>query len=420
MAEDKLETALKKFTGNDERGLELGLEFVHLINIHRLGASAAVVLCAGRLAEKLAKRLYEVELGGRVLPDSLVGKRLELADKIFFLNAFGCIGAETYYCLMGLKNLANDARHGDFNIEDDWANSTLVMLARVVAELFSLPAYHTVGFPRQLVEVTNKLELWASLADDNQKVLRVLNAQDAAVMGDSVLLCFIAEMMLKHGPIPVVLEQAMLNLLNPRRRLSKKKVLELRIKELLALNYRRSGRYKAALEILKPVLAKHTQVYGRDGHGEEFYGILGAVYKAMWIEEPKNIQYLRCALDNYKKAADLTRAPYTSINAAAVSRILAEHEPSRKEGLKRESRDYAQRVCNLLSNSPQVRRNYWLQASLAEAHLLLGEDAQAKEAYRRAFKDYADKPGDLKSTRGQLGLILKITRPGASVDAFLS
>jgi len=143
-----------------------------------------------------------------------------------------------------------------------------------------------------------------------------------------------------------------------------------------------------------------------DGHfDEETLGILGRVYKEMWLIEGgggSDHPHLARSRELYVGAFRRSRGSYSGINAASLSLIMGDRGVS--EGLARE----VIRIC-LESWKDPARRDYWLLATLAEGFLLLGRQDKARK-YCGFARDHADRSWSaLASTRRQFTLLSRYT-----------
>lgn len=183
----------------------------------------------------------------------------------------------------------------------------------------------------------------------------------------------------------------------------------LRLTQLFGLSLIKCGYLLKARDLLGNLV--------REGHmDEETLGILGRVYKEMWLISsggaPKN-SYLNKSRNLYLKAFISTRGNYSGINAASLSLIMGDMGRARK---------LARMVINICSGSlkqEENKRDYWLIATLGEAFILLGKHNEALRYYslarRIAGKNYAS----LASTKRQLKLLSRYTEVEEEVLAAL-
>ena len=149
-----------------------------------------------------------------------------------------------------------------------------------------------------------------------------------------------------------------------------------------------------------------------DGHfDEETLGILGRVYKEMWLIEGEGAAdhpHLVRSRELYVGAFRRSRGSYSGINAASLSLIMGDRDLS--ERLARE----VIRICLEAWKDP-ARRDYWLLATLAEGFLLLGRQDKAQK-YCGYARDRADRTwASLASTRRQFALLGRYTDVDAAV-----
>jgi len=204
---------------------------------------------------------------------------------------------------------------------------------------------------------------------------------------------------------------------------------------LVADNNRRAELRKQADEILLPLLSEFQS------GDEETLGKLGRRHKeCAWAindygqreSGADRIHYER-ALEYYKRAYDLRRGYYPGINVATLHFLLG-------------NRDEADRVarevfkkCSTIQpeNLPDVDERIWVEATRAEACLLLGDYGSALECYSAAMsldptEAYAESPrrharcilaklppGDEseQTMRAKIGGVLEIPIPGAPPGA---
>ena len=140
----------------------------------------------------------------------------------------------------------------------------------------------------------------------------------------------------------------------------------------------------------------------KQGHyDEETLGILGRVYKEMWLAEGDGAPghpHLAHACKLYRSAFRRSKGHYSGINAASLSLIMGDKPLS--ERLARQ----VIRICTERWKEPALR-DYWTMATLAEAFLLLGRQSQAAKYYRIARAMSGKSYSNLASTRRQLMLL---------------
>jgi class 3 adenylate cyclase len=144
----------------------------------------------------------------------------------------------------------------------------------------------------------------------------------------------------------------------------------------------------------------------KQGHlDEETLGILGRVYKEMWLIEGEGAPdhpHLVKSRELYLGAFNRSKGFYSGINAASLSLIMGDSE--RAEGLARK----VIRLCTAAWRKPPYG-DYWTVATVAEAFVLLGRQEQAARYYGIARARSAQNYSNLASTRRQLNLLSRYT-----------
>lgn len=143
--------------------------------------------------------------------------------------------------------------------------------------------------------------------------------------------------------------------------------------------------------------ARRFVEFGLDGMEDEDIGALGArIAKdaALSREGDARVHGAARAAELYIAVFGRTGGYYPAINAATLSLIAGDSV---------RSRELAERVLRLVRASSE--KSYWTAATEAEALLLLGHDAAAHEALKRAAERHEHDYGALASTRRQLRLI---------------
>jgi class 3 adenylate cyclase len=168
----------------------------------------------------------------------------------------------------------------------------------------------------------------------------------------------------------------------------------LRITQLFALTSIKCGFLLKARTLL-------SELVDRGHSDEETLGILGRVYKDMWLlagDAEEGRAYLEQSRNLYLEAFRRNRGYYSGINAASLSLMLGDAVRARKLAT------IVLKICMGFLQDP-AKRDYWGLATLGEGFLLLGRfDRSAK------YLEYARKRGGrnysyLASTRKQLNLL---------------
>ena len=168
---------------------------------------------------------------------------------------------------------------------------------------------------------------------------------------------------------------------------------DVRLWQLLALALARSGVPERANDILGQL----RRAGYRDG---ETLGLLARTHKDLWMlateareREHQLLQAHELYAIGYRTAvrrARLDDAIYDGINAATTALLLGEAERARR---------LARQVRRRCQKRLQFGADYWAQASLGEAAVILGEDTAAAEHYTKAATLGRGQLADQSSTR---------------------
>lgn len=185
---------------------------------------------------------------------------------------------------------------------------------------------------------------------------------------------------------------------------------DLRLRQLLALSLVRTGAARSALDTLSALR--------RAGHeDEETLGLLARAHKSLWMEdEPGAHRHLRLAHHYYHLAYQRSGGYWSGINAATTALALGQAETAR--ALAAAVRDQCR---GALAGRGRSAADYWLLATTGEACLVLGDLAQAGEAYAAASTYARSRPGDAAATRRNARLVLRhLPLDGSALDAHLA
>lgn len=142
------------------------------------------------------------------------------------------------------------------------------------------------------------------------------------------------------------------------------------------------------------------------GHqDEETLGILGRVYKEMWLLADKTNTahpFLARSRNLYLKAFLKNRGYYSGINAASLSLLSGDGESANKL-----ARHVLKSCSNLVRSGSSS--DYWVVATIGEACALLGRRVESLKFYRKARKLVGKNFADLASMRRQLNLLSTAT-----------
>jgi tetratricopeptide (TPR) repeat protein len=173
---------------------------------------------------------------------------------------------------------------------------------------------------------------------------------------------------------------------------------DVRLRQLLALALARSGAPRLAIPLLERLRG--------EGHAdEETLGLLARAHKDLWAaagDADTALQHLARSFEFYDEAYRVTGGLWSGINAATVALLLGRGD---------EARTIARRVRDRCRNDqradPSLASDYWHQATLAEADLILGDLAAAEDTYARAAEIGRGRAADMSSTRRNARLIVR-------------
>ena len=174
---------------------------------------------------------------------------------------------------------------------------------------------------------------------------------------------------------------------------------DLRLLQLQALALARTGATRRANAILEQL--------SRSGHkDEETLGILARTYKDFWqlsTDPDESREHLRRSYELYSDAYDRNGGYYSGINAATTGLIYGD-----KINAQRLAREVSE-ICSATLEyiSPDSGERYWLEATLAEALLIMGDFSGSEEFYRRGSEDGDVGSVVLSRTRSQARIILE-------------
>lgn len=174
----------------------------------------------------------------------------------------------------------------------------------------------------------------------------------------------------------------------------------LRLRQLQALSLARSGDVEEAKHLLQQLVAEGVT-------DAETLGLLARTHKDLGLQAAdaaSRAAHLDAGFRLYRRAYDAARAAgaardasYTGINAAAVAVLCGDVDVARQ--LAREVDDLCRRAA--AGHVP----DYWTEATLGEAALVLGDAAAARRHYATAARLAGVHYGDVNSSRRQAELL---------------
>jgi class 3 adenylate cyclase len=187
----------------------------------------------------------------------------------------------------------------------------------------------------------------------------------------------------------------------------------LRLRQLKGLVLARSGDVERANQLLCDLAAEGTT-------DAQTLGMLARTHKDLALKTTNAVRrdvHLAAAFGIYFQAYEEARsgaaaadAWYTGINAATIAVLQGNLDAARR--IAGDVRD----LCGLAMTRPSATTDYWLEATLGEAALILGNDSDSATHYARAADLAAGSFGNLVSTRRQVDLLGKcLAGPIASI-----
>lgn len=397
-------------------------DLCHLDAVYAARVPEAMVFYCARTLEVLVRDAYVKVFGAHESP--------KLAQQIDQLVQYNFIPKHSSYWMKGVRLLGNDVRHINRRVKFDEAESAIFFLFFCLKWFFcdfalgaravSINKPNSNPIPQSknhLVDISWALE---KKRLDRATLIKVLNANQKffteSFPVNPTLPTMLIDMLLGFGETGLA-TQMVEGIENHLRGKDKKHYP--RFKALKGLLLSRSGELRAALDVLNDVYYQNNRERADDDH----LGILGGVYKRIW-QTSACTDSLEKAYKTYKYGWDgrFTRKSnvYLGINTATTALFLGQHEKS-------------SRIARDIVGSLKARRNtiqgktanrndlsYWDMATLAEASLLAGDHATAKETYRQAFNTYPQMEQSIHVTKEQLQAILESSRTASSVDAYLA
>ena len=381
------------------RSYRLESDLEHAVNVRGVRAPEATILYCARILEALAAAALE-SVG--VEPSSHVFANLSQ------LKDFNLLPRATECWAHSLRRLGNDARHLLRRVAQVDAELALLLAERWIDWFFRerkngprLDSLRTDGRALALAEdaelrpIIEELERFAATDREDASIDESKTRERPQF--------FLAPL------LPAVLGEIWINRkLSGRARALLTEALDafpgdLRLRQLMGLAWSRDGEIEQALEWLEPLVAD------RELNDPETAGILSGVYKRLWTVSGDD-SYLAKTNRMYRDAYKRSRRTnaYLGINAAATSMWLG--RCGEADGLAGEG-------CDLLLKRRSAAKEKlgegilglddWDKLTLAEAHFLRGEFAEARLAYAdrdfdQGMREIADRQLDLHL--GQMGI----------------
>lgn len=374
----------------------LSADLEELANVRKAAPAAVIFYCA-RILEALSA-------------DALRKIRLEPTPNVFSnldaLQQYNLIHIPTLYWAHALRRSGNTVRHIHRRLHPNEPELALLFTERWLQWFFQeyrhgmkLKCLTCDGQPLGLSGQVRLRSLLSAFEELDHHLEELLPGSE---MGpDDELLwvpafpAVLAEMLLERGKTAEahnVLEKAL-----------QKFPQDLRLNQLLCLYYSRTGDFEKAEE-MDAYLKNHLD-------DDETAGITAGIAKRRWLKDKSCRNWLEKAQRLYRQGWKQSKksCAYLGINAATTALWLGRREETQQ--LAGEVRDLlhnrAALLCDEDQSDPTVRLNYWDQATLAEAELLMGNLHEARQIYSKAFAMYdQEQAANTAVTRQQLEALL--------------
>lgn len=173
---------------------------------------------------------------------------------------------------------------------------------------------------------------------------------------------------------------------------------EERLEQLKALTLAKLGSPLDAMEYFEPLWRSHSD-------DAESAGIMGGIYKSLFVST-KNPAYGKQSAITYLANFQKTQDYYTGINAATMSKLTGNIQ-------------VAKEIANqLIIFLEAEKRDYWQEATLAEAYLLINDTKMAMQHYIHAHELMRSNWGAIGSVQRQLWLLDHYIRVPNSIKSF--
>jgi class 3 adenylate cyclase/tetratricopeptide (TPR) repeat protein len=176
----------------------------------------------------------------------------------------------------------------------------------------------------------------------------------------------------------------------------------LRLRQLGGLAVARSGDIERANQLLRQLADEgiaNAETLGMLARTHKDLGLRTAAGSVRVVHFTSAFRIYHQAYEAARQAGAAADAWYTGINAATIAVLQGDLPAAR--GIAAEVRD----LCIGAQANPSAVTDYWLEATLGEAALILGDHTESVAHYARAATLAAGRYGNLASTRKQAQLI---------------
>jgi tetratricopeptide (TPR) repeat protein len=388
----------------------LSADLEELARVRKAAAPAAIVFYCARILEALAA-------------DALRNVKLEPSPNVFSnldaLQQYNLIHMPTLYWAHALRRSGNIVRHIHRRLHPNEPELALLFTERWLQWFFQdyrhgmkLKCLTCDSQPLGLSCETRLRKLLADLEEMDQHMDDLLSPEGSGLHGELLwapaLPAVLAEMLLERGKnddARRVLDTALKTFPD-----------DLRLNQLLGLYHSRAGDYDRA-ESLEPL-------FKRNPDDDETAGITAGVYKRRWMADRTCKNWLEKSQRTYRQGWKQSKrtCAYLGINAATTALWLGRPEEAKQLAgeVRKHLLDRAAILRDKETTDPDVGLNYWDQATLAEGELVLGNLAEARRIYNKAFAMYDnEQPANTTVTRKQLETLLPYVGFSGTAEEFL-
>lgn len=380
-------------------GYRLGADIAALRRVREVEAGEAVIFYAGRILEALSAHAVE---------------RLEQEassncfSNLGVLDDFAMAPRATLDLAHALRRLANQVRHvarepkpWEWNLAELLCERFLIWFfyGFALGPKLSRPQGHfSLDIHAEdpaLTEILDMLEREEAGNGAGALLAAYANGRDEALVHAPAIAAIVAESFIAEGHtkeaetlLTATLAQA------PD---------DLRLRQLMALQFKRRGEVEAAAQILERL--------ERDvPDDDETMGMLAGLSKSIWLKNRADTKPLERAERLYRNGwkRSKNRNTYLGINAAATSLWLGAADKARdlaRDVLARFSK--RNEILKRVGESEASSRSFFDLVTEAEALLIAGDEVLARAAYDEAFQRHSGRHGEIALVRTQAAISLE-------------
>lgn len=383
----------------ESHGFSLASDLGHLASVLAVDAPEATIFYGGRILEALSGAAVEAA-GGSAKPNPFAN--------LTYLQETTLLKRDAAYWAHGLRRLGNAVRHLSRPISQGEAEVAALLAERWIEWYFrefeAGPRLATIAADAGVAEIdlfTPDDPMLAQLlrtidrpGGEAELASRPLTEPEiAALTRAPTAACILAEQWIERRRLEAAagLVAALEPLLEG----------ELRFLQLAALLANRTGDFERTIALLQPKVSEGLQ-------DEETVGILAGGYKRRWDRKGGKGD-LQKAFELYRRGfkSGKEASYYLGINAATTAFLLGRQEESESLAAAVVGVIEAQVAAVSRLGRDLLTQSYWLAATLAEARLLAGDLAAARQSYADAFAAFRQESGNFGTTIDQALSIIR-------------